>query len=99
MMLAGHHQPLHKLAGAFSVWKADWQRSVIHRQEMRSYDSSSDAPTPFPARAKIAFLPTATSLAITLFWPLPGTAWAHQRDRKSTRLNSSHTVISYAVFC
>src|SRR5438034_11632247 len=24
---------------------------------------------------------------------------AVQRDRKSTRLNSSHTVISYAVFC
>src|SRR5256885_12295692 len=24
---------------------------------------------------------------------------AHQRDRKSTRLNSSHLVISYAVFC
>src|SRR5260221_8256045 len=24
---------------------------------------------------------------------------AEQRDRKSTRLNSSHTVISYAVFC
>src|SRR5438034_8056844 len=23
----------------------------------------------------------------------------HNRDRKSTRLNSSHTVISYAVFC
>src|SRR5947207_11254372 len=23
----------------------------------------------------------------------------HRRDRKSTRLNSSHTVISYAVFC
>src|SRR5438034_1647956 len=23
----------------------------------------------------------------------------HQGDRKSTRLNSSHTVISYAVFC
>src|SRR5260221_6787137 len=28
------------------------------------------------------------------------TAGTHQRqDRKSTRLNSSHTVISYAVFC
>src|SRR5260221_11402015 len=26
-------------------------------------------------------------------------AQAPQRDRKSTRLNSSHTVISYAVFC
>src|SRR5260221_2880423 len=24
---------------------------------------------------------------------------AQERDRKSTRLNSSHTVISYAVFC
>src|SRR5438034_7788220 len=24
---------------------------------------------------------------------------AHIQDRKSTRLNSSHTVISYAVFC
>src|SRR5690606_41948186 len=24
---------------------------------------------------------------------------AHQRDRKSTRLNSSHVKISYAVFC
>src|SRR5256885_9700754 len=24
---------------------------------------------------------------------------AHQLDRKSTRLNSSHLVISYAVFC
>src|SRR5438132_7656739 len=38
--------------------------------------------------------------------PRPGGAAAHRRarvrrggDRKSTRLNSSHTVISYAVFC
>src|SRR5436190_11795242 len=28
-----------------------------------------------------------------IFWPFSS------RDRKSTRLNSSHTVISYAVFC
>src|SRR5437588_3242853 len=28
-----------------------------------------------------------------------GTATACRSDRKSTRLNSSHTVISYAVFC
>src|SRR5258708_31508562 len=26
-------------------------------------------------------------------------ASANQRDRKSTRLNSSHQIISYAVFC
>src|SRR5437588_7279420 len=25
--------------------------------------------------------------------------WLFVKDRKSTRLNSSHTVISYAVFC
>src|SRR5947207_7680742 len=30
--------------------------------------------------------------------PRPGRA-PPRRDRKSTRLNSSHTVISYAVFC
>src|SRR5437588_9797860 len=26
-------------------------------------------------------------------------SWRERLDRKSTRLNSSHTVISYAVFC
>src|SRR5688500_1401388 len=32
--------------------------------------------------------------------PVDGaTAWFAGRDRKSTRLNSSHLVISYAVFC
>src|SRR5260363_64125 len=30
---------------------------------------------------------------------LKGTAHFYQRDRKSTRLNSSHQIISYAVFC
>src|SRR5260221_8845543 len=31
--------------------------------------------------------------------PVHGTSTMASRDRKSTRLNSSHTVISYAVFC
>src|SRR5438034_7079914 len=31
--------------------------------------------------------------------PFDSDAMASQQDRKSTRLNSSHTVISYAVFC
>src|SRR2546427_8394305 len=31
--------------------------------------------------------------------PVPVGAPARQRDRKSTRLNSSHSQISYAVFC
>src|SRR5438132_3009132 len=30
---------------------------------------------------------------------LGGELGSERRDRKSTRLNSSHTVISYAVFC
>src|SRR5947207_13312908 len=30
---------------------------------------------------------------------LAGGAPRNEQDRKSTRLNSSHTVISYAVFC
>src|SRR5438034_10194480 len=30
---------------------------------------------------------------------LPCSFWLADKDRKSTRLNSSHTVISYAVFC
>src|SRR5207248_9475448 len=29
----------------------------------------------------------------------PRTTWRRRRDRKSTRLNSSHRTISYAVFC
>src|SRR5438034_7358365 len=33
----------------------------------------------------------------SVWLPVPSTAAA--TDRKSTRLNSSHTVISYAVFC
>src|ERR1039457_4480108 len=33
-------------------------------------------------------------------WDEPGARYAEgQLDRKSTRLNSSHLVISYAVFC
>src|SRR5947208_9443737 len=41
-------------------------------------------------------------IAAALFWRLAGPAHARhqpQGDRKSTRLNSSHQIISYAVFC
>src|SRR2546430_13043251 len=31
--------------------------------------------------------------------PLGETIWGDEEDRKSTRLNSSHSQISYAVFC
>src|SRR5256885_3502702 len=38
-------------------------------------------------------------LARTIAKGEPGQATRKSRDRKSTRLNSSHLVISYAVFC
>src|SRR5205809_5431338 len=53
---------------------------------------------------------TSPSLPVSVRWPLPGMSVAsvtrispptsvQARDRKSTRLNSSHGYISYAVFC
>src|SRR2546426_9156579 len=37
--------------------------------------------------------------ALVSFFPIPEAAEQAGLDRKSTRLNSSHLVISYAVFC
>src|SRR5258708_14207657 len=34
-----------------------------------------------------------------LVWNIPPNAQTVMEDRKSTRLNSSHQIISYAVFC
>src|SRR5256885_5794871 len=48
---------------------------------------------------------TSTDPWVSPGWMSPGRALnkeqacAHGQDRKSTRLNSSHLVISYAVFC
>src|SRR5258708_23525300 len=49
---------------------------------------SKDAPNPSGAKAFEAFVLTDKELAVLT-----------QADRKSTRLNSSHQIISYAVFC
>src|SRR3712207_7001031 len=39
------------------------------------------------------------SAHVPLAWPGPHSFTARVQDRKSTRLNSSHANISYAVFC
>src|SRR5262245_28328831 len=52
-------------------------------------------------------LRTGEAVAAPAFNPMPcwrvekrnGTAFVREKDRKSTRLNSSHLGISYAVFC
>src|SRR2546429_7373790 len=44
-------------------------------------------------RRELAWLMTLKVAALALLW------WLFFSDRKSTRLNSSHGYISYAVFC
>src|SRR6266850_5893731 len=56
--------------------------------------------TLFRSRRHRRALPAALHAASFQDRPRPLSPCRHQhRDRKSTRLNSSHLVISYAVFC
>src|SRR5690625_5655985 len=51
-----------------------------------------------PARLPALFLLGALWFLAAASWQL-SQQWPAERDRKSTRLNSSHVAISYAVFC
>src|SRR5690625_5143795 len=64
------------------------------------------------SRPSIESWPIQTSLLVRSTWrrtiraisppsgrPSPGVSYPAGKDRKSTRLNSSHVAISYAVFC
>src|SRR5947209_18502512 len=50
-----------------------------------------------PAAGTLTFAPGEVSKLISV--PITDNAIDNQKDRKSTRLNSSHANISYAVFC
>src|SRR5207244_12160946 len=57
-----------------------------------------------PANADVAWAGLLMLAAVAGLWPAdPWRAWlagcGPESDRKSTRLNSSHQIISYAVFC
>src|SRR5260221_6748895 len=67
--------------------------TLFRSSTMYIFFSSGEKHSPFGR-----LMPSATTVARPL---LPSTVVAEgiNRDRKSTRLNSSHTVISYAVFC
>src|SRR5690606_39283603 len=54
-----------------------------------------------PFNLELPFIATAREKRIHLFWCKPRLLrlLARIQDRKSTRLNSSHVKISYAVFC
>src|SRR5690606_39722421 len=49
--------------------------------------------------ARASHLRTSSLTCSTARWQTPGGQRQARRDRKSTRLNSSHVKISYAVFC
>src|SRR5438034_7098905 len=64
--------------------------TTLFRSDMAVLDMAGGVPRPNRC----------TSRALTGELQQRGEARRHlMRDRKSTRLNSSHTVISYAVFC
>src|SRR5205814_6045180 len=70
------------------------QRSSRSRNRTIQAKSSSKLTSP-RSRAKNLSAKTDSRL----LWPSIGSPAACSRDRKSTRLNSSHLGISYAVFC
>src|SRR5690625_6409307 len=62
-------------------------------------DRASGSSTSFGVRGAYTFNP---NVAVELSYQYYGSyddSWQDQLDRKSTRLNSSHVAISYAVFC
>src|SRR3712207_8146753 len=77
-------------------------RSPSPQPRPRRSPAMAISPTPVDVRpstpgvADVEQHPLGTSVALHL---LPGMLVAAVLDRKSTRLNSSHANISYAVFC
>src|SRR5947207_4684980 len=73
--------------------------SVIGYQELAAYIARQGAPVERGGQAHNIASPFGTIHAPAITLPRPISAVLPASDRKSTRLNSSHTVISYAVFC
>src|SRR5438552_17477155 len=61
--------------------------------------SLHDALPILKAKIEVAMMPGASSGSRTCRMTCAGLAQVIRQDRKSTRLNSSHQIISYAVFC
>src|SRR2546422_4676936 len=76
---------------------------VQHFQDVRGFGPHFEPPCPMSLPQASAVVSKTSWVVISggeylrllLFWE----RWSCSRDRKSTRLNSSHGYISYAVFC
>src|SRR5438034_6364227 len=80
-----------------------WRQFAFHHMQVRAaYAASIDAHEQFAfTRLGGGNILVLKRIAFHLRRRLQNTRFHREtsRDRKSTRLNSSHTVISYAVFC
>ena len=84
----------------FVVADVDLERLVQERARMTSFgDCATDhaASLGEMREVPVRFVPPETT--VTLERTVERHPYVPQEDRKSTRLNSSHVVISYAVFC
>src|SRR5439155_2927540 len=70
-----------------------WDRAAVERARLRPPRASGRLADVYPARSRIR------TERLALDNRTPRACAGAARDRKSTRLNSSHVAISYAVFC
>src|SRR3712207_271127 len=103
----GATRRIHRRAGTRSVWPMETHPSLPRYRGGDNHRGRGALPA--AVRAVWRSLPSAGATTIGEDLPLSadgGTSgprwsrrWILSRDRKSTRLNSSHANISYAVFC
>src|SRR3712207_7353349 len=74
----------------FRSWAANPMRGVVFLGERRL--ALEEFPDPLPGPGEVVVAVRASGMCGSDLRP-------YRRDRKSTRLNSSHANISYAVFC
>src|SRR5438034_3110095 len=82
---------------SFCVWHRRQPRSTLFPYTTLFRSSEAESAVSVPSIIRLVRLATAPSKAS--FSGAPAIRAFNPEDRKSTRLNSSHTVISYAVFC
>src|SRR5438034_4043632 len=104
-MIENCHFPSH-CANFYSMGEKSWLRRRIkdglHRGFQHAYETVKVDPARFLLQLRAAYGLPITNLQGVYsveISRLDDLATRFIRDRKSTRLNSSHTVISYAVFC
>src|SRR3712207_8827049 len=82
----------------WSMWFNSTQREEPY-QRLTSYEWSRDAPVPFRGNVVTGGAWLSSARVVRCWVKSRNERNPYRIDRKSTRLNSSHANISYAVFC